>query len=33
MTGTITYCDGGQALTMGGSLSPSAFQDMPARGK
>ena len=25
MTGTITYCDGGQALTMGGALSPAAF--------
>lgn len=33
MTGTVTYCDGGQALTMGGSLSPAAFQDMPSRGK
>jgi hypothetical protein len=28
MTGTVTYCDGGQVLTMGGALSPSAMQQM-----
>lgn len=31
ITGTIVYCDGGQALTMGGTLSSAAFQAMPAR--
>jgi NAD(P)-dependent dehydrogenase (short-subunit alcohol dehydrogenase family) len=32
MTGTVTYCDGGQVLTMGGALSPSAMQQMLSGG-
>ncbi|TVS11496.1 MAG: SDR family oxidoreductase [Gammaproteobacteria bacterium] len=32
MTGTVTYCDGGQVLTMAGALSPSAVQQMLAQG-
>jgi NAD(P)-dependent dehydrogenase (short-subunit alcohol dehydrogenase family) len=32
MTGTVTYCDGGQVLTMGGALSPSALQQMLSGG-
>ena len=32
MTGTVTYCDGGQVLTMGGAMSPAAMQQMLAKG-
>jgi len=32
MTGTVTYCDGGQVLTMGGAMSPSRLQQMLAQG-
>jgi NAD(P)-dependent dehydrogenase (short-subunit alcohol dehydrogenase family) len=32
MTGTVTYCDGGQVLTMAGALSPAAVQQMLAQG-
>ena len=26
MTGTVTYCDGGQVLTLGGAMSPASVQ-------
>ncbi|MFO1393350.1 MAG: SDR family oxidoreductase [Steroidobacteraceae bacterium] len=32
MTGTVTYCDGGQVLTMGGALSPAALQQLLSEG-
>lgn len=32
MTGTVTYCDGGQVLTMGGAMSPSSLQQLFAQG-
>lgn len=32
ITGTVAYCDGGQVLTLGGALSPSAMQQMLSGG-
>ena len=32
MTGTVTYCDGGQVLTMGGAMSPAAMQQLLTQG-
>lgn len=32
MTGTVTYCDGGQVLTMGGAMSPAALQQILSQG-
>lgn len=32
VTGTVAYCDGGQVLTLGGALSPSAMQQLLSAG-
>ncbi len=32
MTGTITYCDGGQVLTMGGTATPAAMEPLRSQG-
>lgn len=32
MTGTVTYCDGGQVLSLGGTLGPAAMQRLLKQG-